>query len=60
MSEDKTTIVKTGGGGSTVIAFILGIIVVLVALYVVFGTDLLRNAPQKVDANVKIETPGNS
>lgn len=57
MADEKTTVVETGGGGAgTVIAVIVGIIAILVVAYFLFGQGLL-NGPQKVDADVKVETP---
>jgi len=57
MADEKTTVVETGGGGNA-LAFILGAIVLLVVLYVVFGTNLLRTSTtHTIDANVKVESP---
>lgn len=58
MSDEKVTVVETGGGAGTAIAVIVGIVAILAILYVVFGTNLLNGGTQKIDADVKIETPG--
>jgi hypothetical protein len=57
MAEEKTTIVREGGGGGTAIALVVGIVAILAILYVVFGTGMLNKAPDKIEADVKIETP---
>ena len=58
MADEKTTIVETGGGGGgTAIAVIVGIVAILAILYVIFGTGMLDKAPDKIEADVKIETP---
>lgn len=60
MSDEKVTVVDAGGGGGggTAIAVIVGIVAILAILYVLFGTNLLNGGTQKIDADVKIETPG--
>jgi hypothetical protein len=36
---------------------IVGIVAILAILYVLFGTNLLSSGTQKIDADVKIDTP---
>lgn len=60
MADEKVTVVDAGGGGgggANMVLLIVGVIAILAVLYVLFGTNLLNNAPQKVDADIKIETP---
>jgi hypothetical protein len=59
MADEKVTVVKAdgGGGGGTAIALIVGIVAVLAILYVVFGTNMLRTVPDKVDVDATITTP---
>ena len=57
MAEERTTVVETGGGAGGAIALIVGIVAILAILYVIFGTNLLQSGPQKIDADVKIDTP---
>jgi hypothetical protein len=57
MADDKTVVVDSGGGSGGAIAVIVGIIAILAILYVIFGTNLLNKAPDKIDADVKIEQP---
>ncbi|MBX3564632.1 MAG: hypothetical protein KF730_08665 [Sphingomonas sp.] len=60
MSDEKVTVVDAGGGGGagTAIAVIVGIVAILAILYVLFGTSLMSGETKKIDADVKIETPG--
>ena len=58
MSDEKVTVVEAGGGGgATVVAVIVGIVAILAILYVLLGTNLLSGGTQKIDADVKIDTP---
>jgi hypothetical protein len=57
MADEKITVVKDGGGAGGAIAVIVGIVAILAILYVIFGTGLLNGGTQKIDADVKIETP---
>lgn len=60
MADEKVTVVDaTGdrGGGGTAVAVIVGIVAILAILYVLFGTNLLNGGTQKIDADVKIDTP---
>jgi hypothetical protein len=57
---DKETIVTTDGGGGSGVGAVLavvGIIALLVAAYLIFGGNLLNGGTEKIDADVKIETP---
>ena len=45
-----------GGGGGALIAVVL-LIAVLVVLFLLFGRGLLGGGTQKIDADVKIDTP---
>ena len=45
-----------GGGGGALIAVVL-VIAVLVVLFLLFGRGLLNSGTQKIDADVKIDTP---
>lgn len=58
MADEKTTVVETGGGGGgTAIAVIVGVVAILAILYLIFGSGMLNKAPDKIDADIKIETP---
>ena len=59
MADEKETIVTTeggGGGGATLLAVEL-LIAVLAALFLFFGRGLIGGETQKIDADVKIDTP---
>jgi hypothetical protein len=59
MADEKETIIHTdgGGGGGTVLAVVL-LIVVLVLLFLMFGRGMLGGGEtDKIEADVKIETP---
>ena len=45
-----------GGGGGALIAVVL-LIAVLVVLFLLFGRGLLGGGTEKIDADVKIDTP---
>jgi hypothetical protein len=59
MAEEKETIVHTdgGGGGGGVIVAVVLLIAVVVVLFLVFGRGLLGGQTDKIDADVKIDTP---
>lgn len=57
MADEKVTIVEGRGGAGTAITVVVGIVAILAILYAIFGTDLLRNTPDKIDADVKVEAP---
>ena len=56
---DKETIVTTDGGGSGAgaVLAVVGIIALLVVLFLMFGGNVLSGGTEKIDADVKIETP---
>ena len=56
--REKETIVHTdgGGGGGTILAVVL-LIAVVVVLFLLFGRGLLGGGTEKVEADVKIDTP---
>ena len=45
-----------GGGGGTLVAVLL-LIVVVVVLFLVFGRGLLGGGTEKIEADVKVDTP---
>ena len=45
-----------GGGGGTLVAVLL-LIVVVVVLFLVFGRGLLGGGTDKIEADVKVDTP---
>jgi hypothetical protein len=57
--REKETIVTTdgGGGGGTVLAVVVLLIVVVGILFFVFRGSLLGTGTQKIDADVKVDTP---
>jgi hypothetical protein len=57
MAEHEKEVIVTsgGGGGSGAIIAVVLIIAVLIGLYLVFGTHLLRSGP--TDINVNVNTP---
>lgn len=56
MSDEKTTIVKTGGGGSVALLAV-AILAIAVVLFLLFGQGMLNGSTKKVDADIKIDTP---
>ena len=63
VERERETIVTTdgggGGGGGTLIAVVL-LIAVLVVLFLLFGRNLLSGGEtQKIDADIKVDTPAN-
>ena len=58
MAEREKEVIVTdgggGGGGGAIVAIVL-IIAVLIGLYLVFGTHLLRNTTS--DVNINVNTP---
>ena len=58
MAEREKEVIVTdgggGGGGGAIVAVVL-IIAVLIGLYLVFGTHLLRGAAS--DVNINVNTP---
>ena len=60
--RERETIVTTdggGGGGGTILAVVL-LIALLVVLFLLFGRGLIGGGTEKIDADVKIETPKSS
>jgi hypothetical protein len=60
MAEPEREVIVTsdgGGGGGGVIVAVLLLIVVVVVLFLVFGRGMLGGETQKIDADVKIDTP---
>ena len=53
--HEKEVIVTNGGGGGGAIVAVVLIIAVLVGLYLVFGTHLLRGGA--TDVNINVNTP---
>jgi len=55
---DREVIVTNGGGGGggTLVAVLL-LIVVVVVLFLVFGRGLLGGGTEKIEADVKVDTP---
>ena len=62
MADEKETIIHTdggGGGGGTILAVVL-LLAVIVVLFLLFGRGLLGGAEtEKIEADVKIDTPAN-
>jgi hypothetical protein len=57
--REKETIVTTdggGGGGGTLLAVVL-LIALLVVLFLVFGRGLMGGGTEKIDADIKVDTP---
>ena len=56
---ERETIVTTGGGGGggTIVAVVVLLIVVIVILFFVFRGNLMGGGTDKIDADVKIDTP---
>ncbi len=48
-----------GGGGGGVIAAGLLLIIVVVVLFFVFGRGMLGGGTDKIEADVKVDTPAN-
>jgi hypothetical protein len=62
MAEEKETIIHTdgGGGGGGVLLAVVLLIALLVVLFLLFGRDLIGGGTDKIEADVKIETPKGS
>ncbi len=58
---DREVIVTNGGGGGGggVIAAVLLLIIVVVVLFFVFGRGMLGGETDKIEADVKVDTPAN-
>ncbi len=56
---DKETIVTTDGGGSGAgaVLAVVGIVALLIVVFLLFGSNMFGGATEKIDADVKIETP---
>ena len=56
---DREVIVTNGGGGGGggVLVAVLLLVVVVVVLFFVFGRGLLGGETQKIDADIKVDTP---
>ena len=57
--HEKETIIHTdggGGGGGTILAVVL-LIALLVVLFLLFGRGLIGGGTEKIEADVKIDTP---
>ena len=57
MADEKVTVVEGRSGAGGAIAVVVGIVAILAILYAIFGTNLLRSAPDKIEADIKVETP---
>lgn len=60
--HEKETIIHTdggGGGGGTILAVVL-LIALLVVLFLLFGRGLIGGGTEKIEADVKIDTPSGS
>ena len=57
--HERETIVTTdgGGGGGTIVAVVVLLIVVIIILFFVFRGNLMGGSTDKIDADVKIDTP---
>ncbi len=59
VERERETIVTTDGGGrggGTLLAVVL-LIALLVVLFLLFGRGMLGGGTEKVDADIKIDTP---
>ena len=58
MAEEKT-IVTTDGGGSILgpIVAVVALLALIVVLFLSFGRGLLDGGTEKIDADIRIETP---
>jgi hypothetical protein len=56
---DKETIITTDGGGSGAgaVLAVVGIVALLVVLFLMFGGNMLGGSAEKIDADIKVETP---
>ena len=64
VERERETIVTTDGGerrgGGTLLAVVL-LIALIVVLFLLFGRDMLSGGDtEKIDADIKVETPGGS
>ncbi|HWT13747.1 MAG TPA: hypothetical protein VN231_13420 [Allosphingosinicella sp.] len=60
--RERETIVTTdggGGGGGTILAVVL-LLAIIVVLFLLFGRGLIGGGTEKIEADVKIDTPAPS
>ena len=57
--EREVIVTNSGGGGGGVIAAVVLLIVVVVVLFFVFGRGMLGGGTDKIEADVKVDTPSN-
>lgn len=55
--EREVIVTNDGGGGAGALIAVVLVIAVLVVLFLLFGRGLLNGGTQKIDADVKIDTP---
>ena len=59
MAEREKEVIVTnggGGGGGAIIAVVL-LVALVVVLFLVFGTNLMRNNGTDIKADIKVDTP---
>ena len=55
--EREVIVTNDGGGGGGTLVAVLLLIVVVVVLFLVFGRGLLGGGTEKIEADVKVDTP---
>jgi hypothetical protein len=57
--EREVIVTNSGGGGGGALIAVVLLIAVLIVLFLLFGRGLLGGGTEKIDADVKIDTPSN-
>ena len=57
--EREVIVTNDGGGGGGTLVAVLLLIVVVVVLFFVFGRGMLGGDTDKIEADVKVDTPSN-
>jgi hypothetical protein len=55
--EREVIVTRDGGGGGGALIAIVLLIAVVIVLFLLFGRGLLNGGTEKIDADVKIDTP---
>ena len=58
-SEREVIVTSNGGGGGGVLVAVVLLLVVVVVLFLLFGRGMLGGQTEKIEADVKIDTPSN-
>ena len=57
--EREVIVTREGGGGGGALIAVVLLIAVLVVLFLLFGRGLMGGGTEKIEADVKVDTPSN-